>query len=625
MKKLLLTLLLSTISFITNAQTFLEENFDALGSPITLPTGWTQTNQSLPLGTVNWFRGNTSSFNSYNGPADGYIATNYQSGTGTATLSNWLMAPPVTVQNGDEVTFYSRIPLGTEFPDRVYLRRSDLGANSTAPTGVASLGSYTTECLVINPNLVPNIYPKVWTKFTYVVSGLSGPTSCRFALHHSVTNGGPDGNNSLYVGFDKFIIKRLIANDLGIVSVTVPAIIAAGNFTFNGTVENNGSNTVTSYQVTWQAGGAGVNNTHNVTGVSIAPGTTHDFSHSVPLNAVVGQSYALNFTITNVNSVTDADISNNSLARNTQVASGSTTYNPMFEKFTGSTCGPCAAYNNNTFNSFYTAQNQNFNYVAYQMNWPGAGDPYYTLEGNTRKSYYDVTGITDLRINGAEYSTANNQATLTTHMNTEAAKPGYFGLLAGRDIAGGNATVNYVITPYISGNYTLHAAVIEKTTTGNIGTNGETSFKHVMMKMVPNASGTAITTTAGTPINGQISASLAGTFIEDMTDLEVVVFIQNNVTKQVMQSKTAQVGLLSNDSYVKNKINIFPNPANDFIKLSNIDQANIVITDITGKVVLNQVNVSEDASINISNLTSGVYFVSVNTENIQETIKFIKK
>ncbi len=599
----------------------LEENFDALGSPITLPTGWTQTNQSSPLGTSNWFRGNTSSFNSYNGPADGYIATNYQNGAGVATLSNWLMAPPVTVQNGDEVSFYSRVP-SNSFPDRIYLRRSDLGAGSTNPSGATDLGSYTTECLVINPTLTSTAFPIVWTKFTYVVSGLSGPTSCRFALHYFVTNGG-DGANSNYVGIDAFKIKRPVNNDLALNSVTVPSIIQAGNFTFNGVVENSGSNTVTSYQVTWQAGGAV--NTYNVTGVSIAPNTTHNFTHSVPLNAVVGQSYALNFTITNVNGVTDADTSNNSLLRNTQVPSGSTTYSPMFEKFTGSTCGPCATYNNTTFNSFYTAQNQNFNYVAYQMNWPGAGDPYYTLEGNTRRNYYGVTGITDLRINGAVYSTANNQAALTTHMNTEAAKPGYFVLNAGREILNNTATVNYTITPYLSGNYTLHAAVIEKTTTGNVGSNGETSFKHVMMKMVPNASGTAITTTAGTPISGQISASLAGTFIEEMTDLEVVIFIQDNVTKQVMQSKTAQIGLLSNESYVKNKINIFPNPANDFIQLSNIDQANIVITDMTGKVVLIQNNVSEDASINISNLTSGVYFVSVNAENTQETIKFIKK
>ncbi|MFY7812180.1 MAG: hypothetical protein ACOVQ2_10670 [Flavobacterium sp.] len=63
MKKLLLVLLLFTISFLGNAQTLLEENFDALGSPITLPTGWTQTNQSSPIGTAQWFRGNTSSFN----------------------------------------------------------------------------------------------------------------------------------------------------------------------------------------------------------------------------------------------------------------------------------------------------------------------------------------------------------------------------------------------------------------------------------------------------------------------------------------------------------------------------------------------------------------------------------
>jgi hypothetical protein len=622
MKKILLVLLLTTINYVSNAQTFLNENFDALGSPITLPTGWTQTNQSSPAGTATWFRGNTASFNSFNGPADGYIGVNYQSGTGTATLSNWLMAPPVTVQNGDEVSFYSRIP-ANQYPDRMYLRRSDLGASSTNPVGVSNLGSYTTECLAINPNLTTTGYPAVWTKFTYVVSGLSAPTSCRFALHYSVTNGGPSGANSNYVGVDAFTIKRPVANDMALNSVTVPAIITSGNYTFNGVAQNTGSNTVTSYTINWQSGGAV--NSHNVTGVSIASGATHNFTHSTPLNAMVGQSYALNFTITNVNGVTDGDTSNNTLLKNTQVASGSTTYKPMIEKFTGSTCGPCASYNNATFNPYYTAENQNFNYVAYQMNWPGAGDPYYTAEGGTRRTFYGVSGITDLRINGAVYSTGNNQATLTTHVNTEATKPGYFGLIAGREIANGNATVNYVITPYLSGNYTLHAAVIEKLTVNNVGTNGETSFKHVMMKMVPNASGTTITATAGTPLSGQITASLAGTFIEEMTDLEVVVFIQDNTTKQVMQSTTAQVGLLGNEKFEKESVRVYPNPANEFIQLSNVYDASISITDMTGKVVLSQNKINENESINISNLVSGVYFISVNTENLQETIKFIKK
>ena len=622
MKKLLLLLMVSAG---LNAQILLQENFDALGSPVTLPTGWTMTNQSSPIGTSSWFAGNPASFTSYNGPDDGYIAVNFQSGSGTSTLSNWLLTPPVTVQNGDEVSFYTRVPSGSSWADRLELRQSVLGAGSTDPVGFADVGSYSTVCLTVNPNLVASEYPATWTKYTYVVTGLTGQVSCRFALRYTVPNGGPNGTNSNYVGVDAFNVKRLVANDLSLNSVTVPAIIPAGNFTFNGQVENQGTNPVTSYQVTWQANSGAVN-TYDVTGVNIAVGATHNFTHSVALSAVAGQAYALNFNVSTVNSGSDGNPVNNTLSKNTQVSSGSTTHKPMIEKFTSSTCGPCASYNNSTFNPFYTATyaSDTYNYVAYQMNWPGTGDPYYFAEAGTRRGYYGVNAITSLWINGSEYSTSNNQTTLTAHVNSEASKPAYFGLTASRDFTGNNAAVNYTVTPYLSGNYVMHTAVIEKVTTNNVASNGETSFKHVMMKMVPDANGTTLNCVAGTPITGQISASLSGTFIEQMTDLEVVVFIQNPTTKEVMQSFRATDALSLDTNSIK-AVKLYPNPAADLIRLSNIEVVNVQVTDLTGKTLMSLTNVNDQTDINVSNLNSGVYFVTVKGENVNETIKFIKK
>lgn len=623
MKKLLLILL---ASLGVNAQTLLQENFDALGSPIALPTGWEMSNLSSPIGTATWFRGNTASFSSYNGPADGYIAVNFQSGSGTSTLNNWLLSPPVTVQNGDEVSFYTRVPAGSTWPDRLQLRQSVLGASSTAPTGLTGLGSYTTLCLSVNPSLTTTGYPDVWTKYTYVVTGLTGSVSCRYALRYTVSNGGPNGANSNYVGVDAFQVKRPVNDDLSLNSVTVPPITTPGSLSFTGTVQNQGSNTVTAYQVTWSANG-GATNTYTVSGVNIAPSGTHDFTHDIPLTTVIGQSYALTFTVTTVNGVADGNTADNSLLKNTQVASGSTAFKPLIEKFTSSTCAPCASYNGATFNPFYNATyaSDTYNYVAYQMNWPGNGDPYYTAaEGGVRRAFYGVNAITSLWVDGSEYGTENNQATLTAHINSEGSKPGYFQLDSTQEISFGTVNVNYNITPYLSGDYVMHAALIEKLTTGNVSTNGETSFKHVMMKMVPDASGTPITFTAGTPVSGQISADIENTFIEEMTDLEVIVFIQNPTTREIMGSLKA-TDLLAVNKNTINKTKIYPNPAQNVIKLSNIDLADIVITDVTGKTVVSMKNVTDSSDINVSELVSGIYFVSVKNEKFNETVKFVKK
>ena len=187
-----------------------------------------------------------------------------------------------------------------------------------------------------------------------------------------------------------------------------------------------------------------------------------------------------------------------------------------------------------------------------------------------------------------------------------------------------NAVVNYNITPYITGSFVLHAAVIEKITTANVCSNGETSFKHVMMKMVPNASGTTINTTAGTPISGQISASLGGTFIEENSDLEVILFIQNATTREVMQSFRATDALSLEDNTIA-KVKLYPNPASNNIRFTNIQEATIMITDVTGKVVLQTEEVDENSLINVSNLNSGIYLVNIKNESMNETIKFVKK
>lgn len=622
MKKLLLSLLL-IVSAGAQSQTLLQENFNSLGSPIALPTGWTQLNLSSPIGSAGWFAGNPANFPAFNGPTNGYIGVNFNSGSGTSTLNNWLMTPVVTVQNGDKISFYTRTTTGSIYPDRLELRQSTAGAASTNPSGLTNVGSYSVLCLTVNQALVAADYPQTWTKYTYTVTGLTGQVSSRFALRYTVPGGGPNGNNSNYIGVDAFQVARPVQNDLSLNAVTVPAILTPGNFSFSGVVENQGTNAVTSYQVSWQSNGGSVNS-YTVTGVNIAPGATHTFTHNLPLNAVVGQTYDLNFNVATVNGVADGNSVNNTFAATTQVASGSTTFKTLIEKFTGSTCPPCASYNNATFNPLYTAQNQNFNYVAYQQNFPGTGDPYYTAESGARRAYYGINAITSLRVDGADYSTANNQAAFTSHINTQNAKSGYFALTGTRDFTGNTAAINYTITPYLSGNYVLNAVVYEKTTTGNIGTNGETSFKHVMMKMIPNANGTSLTFTAGTPISGTLSASLDGTNIEEITDCEVMLFIQDPVTKAVMQSFVA-LNALSTPTNELVEIKLYPNPSSSTVRLSNIEVVDIQVTDLLGKVVLNLKDVTTQTEINVSELQSGVYFFTVKNQNGTETIKFVKK
>lgn len=66
------------------------------------------------------------------------------------------------------------------------------------------------------------------------------------------------------------------------------------------------------------------------------------------------------------------------------------------------------------------------------------------------------------------------------------------------------------------------------------------------------------------------------------------------------------------ENTISNSISVYPNPANDFITISNVKGMDIVIVDVLGKQVANINNASENQTIDTQNLSNGIYFVKVN-------------
>lgn len=87
-----------------------------------------------------------------------------------------------------------------------------------------------------------------------------------------------------------------------------------------------------------------------------------------------------------------------------------------------------------------------------------------------------------------------------------------------------------------------------------------------------------------------------------------------------------EVNPLSTKGFQKSSLKLYPNPVQDFIKFktNEIEVSEIVIHDISGKMVLN-VETIDARGINVSALTSGIYFISFKNQN-NATIrkKFLK-
>ena len=181
----------------------LVENFD-----VAPPTGWTIVNNSTPVGTTNWFQGNPTVFTAQAGAANSYMGANFNAVGGANTISNWIVLPTLSFDNGDVVSFWTRTVDANAFPDRLELRFSNVGGTNvgTSPT---SVGTFTNLLLSVNPSLAAGGYPEDWTQFSTTISGLSGSTNGALAFRYFVEDGGPFGDNSNFIGIDTFSITAV--------------------------------------------------------------------------------------------------------------------------------------------------------------------------------------------------------------------------------------------------------------------------------------------------------------------------------------------------------------------------------------------------------------------------------
>jgi len=96
-----------------------------------------------------------------------------------------------------------------------------------------------------------------------------------------------------------------------------------------------------------------------------------------------------------------------------------------------------------------------------------------------------------------------------------------------------------------------------------------------------------------------------------------------NVDDQVVFSEDCSLGL---ETFLENKIILYPNPAKETLFIENNSTYKLIylkIYDITGKLVLHQD--FQNNKIDISNLKTGLFFISIITDNGSLFKKFIKE
>lgn len=421
-----------------------------------------------------------------------------------------------------------------------------------------------------------------------------------------------------YWYIDDLILIQPDAIDMAMESINMPTYAEAGDVYIDCTFKNVGLSTVTSVDVNYQIDGGTVI-TETLGGLNLQTTDAYNHTFAAPWSASAGD-YTLDVWVSNVNgSGDDDDTSNDAKSMILSIASQSTQNLPLFESFTSSTCGPCAPFNTNVFNPFMIDHPDDIAVIKYQMSWPAPGDPYYTEEGGVRRGFYGVSFVPDLYTGG--YQTATNVGAVNAAFNSESAISSFFTMTNTLEVSGDNVTVNVTIMPYISVDMRVHIAIIEKQTLNNTGNNGETSFEHVMMKMLPDANGTLVSFVSGANTVINESFDMSSTYVEEMSDLLAVVFIQDDSTKQIMQASFNGQPLEITDNNLQN-VSFYPNPSNGYITIETDRGLQITIHDILGKKVYSK-NVISNETLNLTHLNNGMYLVNMNDGENQVTKKLI--
>ncbi|MCD6367149.1 MAG: S8 family peptidase [Bacteroidales bacterium] len=107
--------------------------------------------------------------------------------------------------------------------------------------------------------------------------------------------------------------------------------------------------------------------------------------------------------------------------------------------------------------------------------------------------------------------------------------------------------------------------------------------------------------------------------------------IQNTAqaNQLLFDSLFAQTNYIENQSSAQTQIQIFPNPANDILTIEgnfNLEEINkITIFDVSGRIVKPLVcSKNKNIQLNISQLSSGIYFIKVTTGNKIINLRFTK-
>lgn len=632
MKKLFASLVAScAIAFSADAQ--LTENFEST-TGTALPSGWTQTVAvGMPNDSVGWNCGINTALGSTDFPLSAhtkFVALNDDKRAGANNTNSLLVSPVFSLTSG---SWWLKF-------DAYYVKGTYSSITETLTVEVTTdAGSTWTVVSTLNG-------ASGWSTRYVDLSAYAGMSNVQVGFRYK------DGGGWLFgAGIDDISVFSPAANDIALTAIAPtpadPQSYATGgsNITVIGQVFNNGSTTITSYDVKYIFNGGSVV-TNPVTGVSIAPFTSATFTATTPVTmpAAVGP-YQLKVWASLTG---DANATNDSAAMDTlTTVAFMPTKKIVFEEGTGTWCQWCprgAVY----MDSLHTLYGNGVSLIAVHNGDPMVLTAYDTWLGGKIGGYPSVLADRRYTMDPSDVLAAYTQ------LNDDFA---FANITATPTLTGTSLSVAVTVKPALELKNAKLAMVITEddmsgTTSGwaqaNAYSGSTTNFlsggginynalpnpipasqmkyDFVARSIDPSVTGGAgllpATMVASTDYNYTFNKTIPATWATNK--LHGIIMLIDGAKGTILNSNnfSLTVGVADVAAGVENFV-VRPNPASDvanvIFDLKNSGNVQVDVVDMLGRTVLNvpagkmQVGTNR-VMLPLADLTSGIYVVRIQTE-----------
>lgn len=556
---------------------------------------------------------------------------------GSSSNDQWLITPALDIEDGDVLTFWLEVQNSATYMDHVDVLLS---------TTDNSIASFTEE--LFNLNFTADL---PWTEYTFDLSAFDGQT-VYIAFREVVADNQSDG---AFVALDLVQVGAIDPINATMVSVNTPDFAEPGDLDITGTMINNGTDDISSFDVSYTIDGGTSSAVYSVSGLTLGMGETNDFTHDAPYNFTADGTYTIEVTISNVNGGGETFLDDNVMARDINISSVFVQRKIILENFTTGQCGNCPPIH--TLLENYAASDPNAIIIGQHAGF--YTDPMTIPENTELLALYNDGGSTyapGLCIDRHHYAEGltggspdpgpvfwpgESTSATTARMDERIAMPAFI-----------NANINGMYNTDGSIDITVHGNLVANVTGDDLRlvvylledgliypqSGGSSDYVHnnVMRDAISGTWGDAgiiTSNTAGTTFSESYSYELDSEWIAD--NMYVVAFIANydggdvnnreilNAQK-VKLTEMVPVSVSEVNSWEEN-VSVFPNPASDVIRISNADNSNVEIFNTMGSLLLTQKANGSSTVIDVSDLDIGTYFVKISSANGVATKKIIIK